>query len=197
MDKWTRKYLKLARTLADDNDACYSRKIGAVLVSDQNRVISIGYNGSVSKAPHTDSAEYLTYLYDDLLDEKQLAALYTRHQVANCQQFVKKFEGCKVCPRRHLGLPTGEGLEVCNCAHAEVNTLAAANQTGASTLNSTMYIWGERPVGPCHNCCISMVQAKVIRVVCCRGHEYSKSSRGLLRMSGVELVEVDGSEIDD
>ena len=46
MDKWDRKFMLLAKTIADDNDICYSRKVGCVVVNPETKhVISIGYNG--------------------------------------------------------------------------------------------------------------------------------------------------------
>lgn len=48
-NKWQQKYLKLAKTLQEDNTACYSRSVAVVLVSEDNRIISLGYNGSVCR----------------------------------------------------------------------------------------------------------------------------------------------------
>ena len=193
MDKWTRKYMLLAKTLAEDNDACYARKIGVVLVSENNRIISMGYNGSVEKAPHNDSREYLQFLYSDLLDEKEREFLAT--QGARCQEeFVDRYAGCRQCPRRILGIPSGEKLYLCSCAHAERNCLASANQSGVSTFNSTMYCYCGVP---CHECTLQIIQAKVTRVVCLKGEgDYSKSSRGLFQMTAVRLEEVERGEIE-
>jgi len=194
MDKWTRKYLKLAKTFADDNDACYARKIGAVLVSENNRIISMGYNGSVEKAPHCDSKEYLRYLYSDLLDEKEKESL-ANQGCKSQEEFVDRFAGCRMCPRRILGIPSGEKLYLCGCAHAERNCLAAANQSGVSTFNATMYCYCGVP---CHECTLQIIQAKVKRVICLKVNpDYSKSSRGLLRMTGVVLEEVDEKDLEE
>jgi len=193
MNKWTKKYLKLARTLADDNDACYSRKIGVVLVSKHNRIISLGYNGAAEKVPHPDSAEYLTYMWEELLtgDDKNFLKL---QKVNNLEQFLEAYEGKKVCPRRIMGVPSGERLDLCPCAHAERNALASANQSGVSTVGSTMYCYCGVP---CHECAIQIIQAKIAKVVCLQtAADYSKSSRGLFRMAGVNLEQVKEKEID-
>ena len=55
IDKWNRKYLLLAKTLAEDNNTCYSRSIGSVLVSSDNLIQALGYNGPVVGVPHADS----------------------------------------------------------------------------------------------------------------------------------------------
>lgn len=47
--KWQQKYLKLAKVLKEDNTACYSRSVAVVLVSEDNRIISLGYNGSICR----------------------------------------------------------------------------------------------------------------------------------------------------
>ena len=193
MDKWIKKYLKLGKTLADDNDACYSRKIGVVLVSDDNRIISLGYNGSVEKAPHNDSPVYLTYLYKDLLDTEDKERLRKEQGIDSAAALVEAYAGRKVCPRKMLGIPSGCRLELCNCAHAERNCLASANRLGVSTLKSTMYCWCGVP---CHDCAMQIIQAGVKKVVClATAKDYSKSSRGLFSMSDIKLVEVDVEDV--
>lgn len=113
MDKWTRKYLKLARVLAEDNDSCYSRQIGVVLVSKHNRIISLGYNGSVEGAPHNDDPRYLDHLWSILEDEDRLKL--TNDGIKTKNEFVAKYSGCKTCPRRILNIPSGQKLHYCNC----------------------------------------------------------------------------------
>jgi len=194
MDKWTRKYLLLARTLAHDNDACYSRRIGCVLVSENNRIMSLGYNGTVEGAPHPDTAEYLDHLYETLLTDADKASIATQYGVSTQRDFVVKFTGCKQCPRRILGIQSGQRLDLCPCAHAERNALASANQLGVSTVGSTLYCYCGVP---CHECTLQIVQAKVSRVVCLiKDSDYSPSSRGLLRMSNVALDFVDEKDLE-
>lgn len=184
--KFTRKYMKLAKTLADDNTACYSRKIGVVLVSASNRIISLGYNGSVEGAPHNDEAVYLKHLWDNLLIEEHKSKLGAEQSVFNSEEFAAKFEGCKQCPRKILGLESGKYLEYCSCAHAERNALASANRSGVSTEGSSMFCWCSVP---CHECTTQIIQSGVRRVVCLDTGlpDYSSSSRGLFSMTGVKL----------
>lgn len=189
MDKWTRKYLKLAKTLADDNTACYSRKIGVVLVSPSNRIISLGYNGTVEGVPHPDTREYLTHLYENLFTQEDKQRL----EEYKCKSFVDKYEGCQTCPRRLLNIPSGQRLELCPCAHAERNALASANQSGVSTAGSIMYCYCGVP---CHECTTVILQAGVSKIVCLKTDgDYSPSSRGLISMSNTELIEVEEKEI--
>ena len=207
--KWIKKYLKIAKTLADDNDACYSRKIGVVLVSSNNRIMSLGYNGSIEGAPHNDSAEYLAHLWDNLLTEEQRKFLQEKFpekfaqnvEIIPCasskeaMKFASCFNGCKQCPRKILNIPSGQNLELCTCAHAERNCLASASKLGVSTENSTMYCWCSCP---CHECTIQIIQSGVKNVVCLKGDvDYSRSSRYLFKFANVELIEVNESIINE
>jgi deoxycytidylate deaminase len=188
IDKFTKKYMKMAKTLAEDNDACYSRKIGVVIISENNTPISFGYNGSIRKAPHNDSKEYLEHLYNDLLLAKDLNLLAEK-QIGCSEDFVNKYENCKICPRKILGCQSGERLDLCNCAHAERNALANANVNGTSTKDATMYCYCALP---CHECSVQIIQAQIAKIVCLKADlEYSKSSRWLFAHGNVKVLEID------
>ena len=189
-NKWIRKYMLLAKTLADDNTACYSRKIGVVLVNDKNRIISLGYNGSVEGAPHTDDPVYLEKVYP-ILTKEETEYLQKHYNVKTKNEFVEKFSHCKNCPRKLLNIPSGARLELCNCGHAERNCLASANKIGVSTENSTMYCWCSLP---CHECGIQMIQSGVKKVVCLKSDvDYSPSTRFNFIFSNIDLIELDES----
>lgn len=190
MDKWTKKYMKLAKTLAEDNTACYSRKIGVFLATKEGEPLSMGYNGSVTKSPHNDDPEYLAHLWDNMLTFEDKVKLNEGTMSVSRSDFINQHSGCKVCPRRILGIPSGERLELCNCSHAERNAIFNAAKRGISTVDSVMYCWC---ACPCHECAIAIIQSKISRVVCLKTEspDYSKSSRHLFRMAAVELDEVD------
>ncbi len=213
LDKWIVKYMKLAKTLADDNHACYSRQIGVVLISDDNTPIGFGYNGSISGAPHTDEEIYLAHLWDNLLSEEQRDLLRKKYQIADAKKsqfykhgefsitasrqaqcFVNRFSGCKTCPRKLLDLPSGESLELCNCSHAERNAIFNASKRGTSTKGATMYCWCSCP---CHECAIAIVQSGIKKVVCLKSDspDYSKSSRFHFQMTNIELIEVKAEDV--
>lgn len=190
-EKWITKYLKLAKTLADDNAACHSRKIGVILVSEHNRIISAGYNGAASGVPHPDSEEYLEHLFVDLLDDVDRSYISGLYKIKTVKDFLAKFGNQKLCPRRILGCKSGDRLELCPCAHAERNALSGASQQGVSTNNSIMYCYCGVP---CHECTIQIIQSGVKAVVCLKSEkgeaDYSKSSRWLFKKAGVKLIEV-------
>lgn len=188
-EKWVRKYMKLAKCLAEDNDACYSRKIGVILVSENNRVISLGYNGSIEKSPHNDDPVYLRKLYENILQQEHKNLLNKEYGINCAQQLSDTFGNCKQCPRRLMNIPSGQHLEYCNCAHAERNCLASASKLGISTDKSTMYCWCSVP---CHECTTQMIQSGVKNVVCLKSeNDYSKSSRFLFECAKINLLEVD------
>jgi deoxycytidylate deaminase len=195
MDKWTRKYLRLAHLLADDNTSCYSRKIGVVLVTKENGSTANGWNGTIRKGPATDSLNYLSRIFRDVMTDEQRAVIARKYGIVHHTEFGLRFEGCRTCPRKLLDIPSGQGLELCNCAHAERNALANANRSGLPTIGSTMYC--SCPL-PCHECAVQIVQSGVSRVVCMTsvdGRDYSPSSRYLFEQGGVEVTEVDPGDL--
>lgn len=191
--KFVRKYMKIAHLIAEDNNACYSRKIGAVLVSNLNRIISMGYNGAVEGMPHADDQDYLSHIWDNILTSEQRKKI-NPHKGKD--QFIEKYKNCQKCPRKVLGIPSGQNLEICPCAHAERNALANANLSGVSTVNSTMYCFCSIP---CHECTVQICQAKVKNVVCLKSKlpDYSPSSRFIFNKSNVSVVLVDRDWIFD
>ena len=53
-----------------------------------------------------------------------------------------------VCPRRLAGVPSGHGLDLCVCAHAEANGVANAARHGVALQGSTVYVTCQ----PCAAC---------------------------------------------
>lgn len=206
--KWISKYMKLARTLAEDNEACYSRKIGVVLVSNKlNRIISVGYNGAMEDVPHADSKEYLEHLWRNLMSEDQKQYVLNKYKdqfaisrnVLNSDAkpetlFSECFKDCENCPRKLLDIPSGQQMELCPCAHAERNCLASAGRLGVSTDDSTLFCYC---AVPCHECGIQIKQSGVNQVVCLKADkDYSISTRYLFQYANVSLIEIDPRDID-
>ena len=52
-DSWENYFMKIA-TLVASRSTCNRAWVGAVIVNKDNRIVSTGYNGSVSGAPHCD-----------------------------------------------------------------------------------------------------------------------------------------------
>lgn len=191
--KWIKKYLKLAKTLGDDNDSCYSRKIGSVLVSQDNLILGLGFNGPSRKTPHTDTAEYLRHLWT-LLEQNDIKKL-KEMSIENVDKFIEKYEGCKICPRKILEIPSGQRLDLCGCVHSEHNAILSASVNGVSTKNSVLYA---ACCVPCITCSMAIVQARISKVVCYDNFDkplYSPGSPWLLEKAGVQVVKIDPSLI--
>lgn len=50
---WNNYFIDLAETVAE-RATCDRAHVGCVLVNDEHRIVSTGYNGSVAKNPHCD-----------------------------------------------------------------------------------------------------------------------------------------------
>ena len=138
--EWDIHFMKEAR-LWMPMSKCLSRKIGTVLVKD-NRVIATGYNGPPSGIPHCDHR---------IIDVASVQAPYVDYVVD------------ETCPRRRLGIPSGEGLELCPAVHAEINPIIQAAKMHISTEGATLYCYCGTP---CINCSKELIQAGVKRIVC-------------------------------
>ena len=53
-----------------------------------------------------------------------------------------------VCPRREANLPSGQGLELCVCAHVEANGIANAARYGVPLEGAVVYVTCQ----PCADC---------------------------------------------
>lgn len=65
------------------------------------------------------------------------------------------------CARRAQGVPSGQGLAICVCAHAEANGIANAARHGVALEGSTAYVTCQ----PCASCMGAMANVGVERVL--------------------------------
>lgn len=66
-----------------------------------------------------------------------------------------------VCLRKEANVPSGEGLHICGCAHAEANGIANAARSGVSLHGSTLYTTTE----PCVMCMGALANVGVVEVI--------------------------------
>lgn len=86
------------------------------------------------------------------------------------------------CLRRELGVPSGERLDLCVCAHAEANGIANAARHGQSLEGATVYVTCQ----PCAACMGALANVGVRRVVF--GGPYpDQRSREIAQFAGIEL----------
>jgi dCMP deaminase len=66
-----------------------------------------------------------------------------------------------VCARRAAGVPSGQQLDLCVCAHAEINGIANAARYGMSLEGATVYVTCQ----PCASCMGALANVGVHRVL--------------------------------
>ena len=92
------------------------------------------------------------------------------------------------CPRKELGLPSGQNLDLCPAVHAEVNAIVTAARVGISVNGGTMYAYC---TVPCVGCTGAIISAGIRRVVCLDEPIYHALSLPMFKMAGVEVVQYD------
>lgn len=189
-DKFVKKYMRIAKVVGEDQNPCYSRHIGVVIVSPvSNRILGTGYNGPAPKTPHCDSEEYLRTFFWPKLSVLEKAALTEKYNLISDDDFGAGYEfagkaaECKTCPRRLIDAPSGERSELCSCGHAERHAItnAACELAGAS-----MFCWCGVP---CIQCTDSIIQAGIKEVYALEvsGPDYHQGCRWLFEKAGVQL----------
>jgi len=165
--------MKLAETLAKDNTACPSRQCAAVIVDEENRIVSLGYNGPPKGIPHCDTKEFREqYLFTklDILDMEEL-------------EFLSDDDFKGKCPRKLLGYKSGEADHYCACLHAEQNAILNA---GRHLDNCHLFIYGGFP---CDKCAAQIVQVGIKYVYYIgEGYPQTASALWMFERGGVHLV---------
>lgn len=87
------------------------------------------------------------------------------------------------CPKSNLGLPSGQGHELCIAMHAEQNAIVQASYHGISIKDSTMYVTTK----PCILCAKMCINAGIKKIVY-KGEYPDEVSERLLKEAGVELL---------
>jgi len=171
-DPWDGYFHRIAHSISM-NSKCFSRKVGAVLVRGKS-IIATGYNGPPKGVPHCDARSSK----DQFLNEALVSS------VRDGGAGGKYTEG--ICPRRVLGYGSGEGLEYCIAAHAEVNCIADAAMLGHEVLDTTMYL----TCGvPCKDCLIVLINAGIAECVCTSLERYDEETEFLLNYSSLTIRE--------
>jgi len=148
------------------NSKCHSRKIGSVLTRDK-RIIATGYNGPPKGVPPCDQRWHIDAGFIEKYGEKSKG---------------KETEG--VCPRRVIGFPSGEGLDICPAGHAERNALITSARFGIDTEGTIMYM----SCGvPCSPCLIELINAGVKEIVISTMRIYDETVMYLLENSNIKM----------
>lgn len=183
-EKFVRKYIRLAKHIGEDQNPCYSRKIGAVITTgDGRRILGTGYNGPPPGTPHCDSSDFLEHFWwPQLTDTEKESFKLQFGQVDTCQSVVKAYTDCGTCPRKLVGAKSGERSELCSCGHAERHAItnAACDLQGAC-----MFIWSD--CGICLPCADAIIQAHISNVHMILTPAYHERTEWLLIEGGVKI----------
>jgi len=101
-----------------------------------------------------------------------------------------KFPHPLICIRKQEGIPSGEGLHKCACAHAEANGIANAARVGVSLYGSTLYCTTE----PCVMCMGALANVGVKEVIYANPyhHEMSKDIAAFADIAVHKYIKVNG-----
>ncbi|MBF0189178.1 MAG: dCMP deaminase family protein [Magnetococcales bacterium] len=94
----------------------------------------------------------------------------------------------EVCQRRELGVPSGEGLHLCVCAHAEANGIANAARHGIGLADSTVYVTCQ----PCGACMGALANVGIARVIF-EGDYPDERSKAIAGYAGITLERISDS----
>jgi deoxycytidylate deaminase len=196
-EKFVKKYMRMAKQVGEDMNPCYSRSIGVIVVRNHGdgsgKVLGTGYNGPPRNTPHCDDREYLAQIvWPQLTEQEKLLANhkagvkpdheYTDEQL--CENFANTLAGCKTCPRKIVGAPSGKRLELCSCAHAETNAIVNASD---DLYGAEMFCWCGCP---CYECTKLIINSGIKKVyIIDWGADYSHGSRFLFHKAGVVVEE--------
>jgi deoxycytidylate deaminase len=165
-----------------EKSKCFSRKIGVLVMTPDLSIINTAYNGPARKVSHCDSQERLQWL------EKQLK---DTHVGAVDLYLLDNGYGTK-CPRQILKFKSGEGLHLCQAAHAERNAIANCAREGIKTKNNWMLMNCSLP---CQECSKGIIGAGFSKIICVEGDDYDKGSRWILDQAGIEIVQIKRQKI--
>lgn len=196
-DKFIRKFMRLAKQIGEDENPCYSRQIGTVIVDPaSNAIRATGYNGPPPGTPHTDSYDYLRHFFWPQLTQEEIESVNTKlshpHEASNFTQarndgilrdLLDQFVGKRTCPRRLVDAATGERNELCSCGHAERHALTNAE---CCVRGFVMFCWC---TVPCIQCSDAIIHAGISTVHCLTEPFYHPQSVWLLENGGVKIVQ--------
>lgn len=188
--KFVKKFMNIARSVANDNDACYSRQIGVVIADRNNRIVSLGYNGPPAGTPHCDTYQYLKdFFVPQLTDEERYSLLpegdpLTWRENQEINDWCINNADCRTCPRRFINAGPGERSTLCSCQHAERNAITNAKE---SLNDAIMYCWCGVP---CIDCTGAIINAGIKTVYYLLDGKpiYHPTSVWLFEQASIELI---------
>lgn len=160
---WPNLFMNMAHTIAK-RSTCLRIQTATLLVKD-NRIISIGYNGSVPNAPHC-----CDYWYHDWKENHECKGIT-----------YKEFLDSKYFYDNHHEWSTIHEI------HGEQNAILFASRNGISTQGSEMYT----VYSPCINCAKVLITAGIKKIYYSK--DYKRDRRGILFLesNNISCVQID------
>jgi len=94
--KWNMRFLEMAKMVGSwSKDP--STKVGAVIVDDNRRVVSLGYNGFPKGVADNNRLEDRNEKYKMIVHAERNALLFATTSVHDCTIFTYPFMPCPVC----------------------------------------------------------------------------------------------------
>jgi len=194
-EKFIKKYLRIAKLVGEDQNPCYSRQIGAIIVDPvNNRIVSTGYNGAPAGTPHTNDYTYLKevvwpqltieekhYINKNIEDKYLKDCNDYRNRIGFIEKTINK-EPINV-PTRPVAIESAEHFAHCfmQCGICPRRIVGAPSGTRNelcscehaeknSIYNSTESLNGYAMLCfcgvPCWDCCKAIINAKIGYLYC-------------------------------
>jgi dCMP deaminase len=157
---WQNTYMRMCLILAQ-RSTCVRIQTASIIVKN-NVIVSVGYNGTVSKAEHC--SKYWTEQY-----EKTYKSIYSEFN-----NFIKSFEFAKL---HHEWSQPRE-------LHGEMNAILQAGKHGISLKHSTMYTI----YSPCINCAKCIITSGIQVVYYYMLYKRDMSGIQFLKENGIECI---------
>lgn len=160
-------FIKMAELVADQSTCC-RLNVGAVLVKD-NRVISIGFNGTPTGQQHCE--EHFTKVYKDHYADK-----YPTYADFVASRDFYDLHG---------------KWSISNELHAEQNAIAFAAKNGISTAGAAVYVtWS-----PCVHCAKVIVSAGIKQIYYLNKYDRSQEGIVFLEKNGIECRQLTAEDL--
>ena len=158
--KFIRKSMRLALLVANDNDSCPARKVGTIITDRDGLLVSCGYNSPPRNLPHCGEKWYIdNVLFPRLSKEEQ----------DKFTELSKNLRCSEICPRKVLGLKSGERSELCSCAHSEKNSIVHAKRSLDGCI-----LFCSCPNLSCQDCTSMIINSGIAECHFIEGEEYHK-----------------------
>lgn len=126
--KWDKRYLKLAKLIASwSKDP--STKCGAVIVNEDNEIVSIGFNGFPRKVDDNELRLENRYVkYKFMVHAERNALLFARQSLKGCTIYTWPLQACSECAAMIIQAGIVRHVSIHNDNERWLESFAFANQ---------------------------------------------------------------------